>query len=116
MIQTLLENTAARITLLAILFIAVAFLTYALVVFLEERGAMRRRLARELPSGSDSGMTPGSLRAQASEGAWMKLVNAIEKSGLSLIDTKDEALRTRLIAAGYTSPGASRAYTLLRLS
>ena len=46
----------------------------------------------------------------------MKLVNAIEKSGLSLVDTKDQALRTRLIAAGYTSPGAPRAYTLLRLT
>src|SRR3990170_3766652 len=116
MIQTILENTVARITLLAILFIAVAFLTYALVLFFEERAAARRRLVSEAPSGSESGMTPGSLRAQASEGAWMKLVNAIEKSGVSLIDTKDEALRTRLIAAGYTSPGAPRAYTLVRLS
>ena len=116
MIQTILENTAARITLLAILFIAVAFLTYALVLFIEERSAARRRLVGELPSGNETGMTPGSLRAQASEGAWMKLVNAIEKTGVSLIDTKDEALRTRLIAAGYPSPGAPRAYTLLRLS
>jgi len=45
----------------------------------------------------------------------MKLVNAIEKTGLSLVDTKDQALRTKLIAAGYTSPGAPRAYTLVRL-
>jgi tight adherence protein C len=115
MIQLILENTIGRITLLALLFIAVAFVSYALVVFVEERSAMRRRLASELPSGSESGMSPGSLRAQASEGAWMKLVNSIEKAGLSLVDTKDQALRSRLIAAGYTSPGAPRAYTLLRL-
>jgi len=116
MIQLILENAIGRITLLALLFIAVAFVSYALVLFLEERSAARQRLARELPSGSESGMSAGSLRAAASEGAWMKLVNAIEKSGLSLVDTKDQALRARLIAAGYTSPGAPRAYTLLRLS
>jgi tight adherence protein C len=42
-------------------------------------------------------------------------VNAVEKAGLSLVDTKDESLRQRLIAAGYTAPYAPRAYTLIRL-
>jgi len=114
MIDVLLENQAARISLLALLFIAVALLSYALVGFLGERGAIRRRLVSESPSGNESNFA-GSLRAKASEGAWMKLVNAIEKSGISLIDTKDQALRARLIAAGFNSPGAARAYTLLRL-
>src|SRR5688572_10370850 len=114
MIELILENTVARITLLALLFIAVAFLTYALIAFLGERSAMRERLVSDAPTGRESEFA-GSLRAQASQGNWMKLVNAIEKSGLSLVDTKDQALRAKLIAAGYTSPGAPRAYTLLRL-
>jgi tight adherence protein C len=46
----------------------------------------------------------------------MKLVNAIEKSGLSLVDTKDDAVRQRLIAAGFTAPYAPRVFTLLRLT
>ncbi|HMI41017.1 MAG TPA: type II secretion system F family protein [Sphingomicrobium sp.] len=115
MVNLILENQVARITALALLFIAVALISYALVVFLEQRSAIRRRMVSELPLGSESGFA-GSLRAQASEGAWMKLVNAIEKAGLSLVDTKDQALRSRLIAAGYTSPSAPRAYTLLRLT
>ena len=114
MIELILENSVARITLLALLFIAVAFLTYALIAFLGERSAVRERLVTDAPTGRESEFA-GSLRAQASQGAWMKLVNAIEKSGVSLVDTKDQALRTKLIAAGYTSPGAPRAYTLLRL-
>jgi tight adherence protein C len=116
MIQLLLENRIAQVALLALLFMAVAYLAYTLVVFLEDRGTVRQRLASQLPAGSEAGAMPGSLRSQASQGAWMKLVNAIEKSGLSLVDTKDQALRGRLIAAGYTGPGAPRAYTLLRLT
>src|SRR6478672_13819755 len=42
-------------------------------------------------------------------------VTAIEKSGLSLIDTKDQALRQKLVAAGFTSSYAPRVYTLVRL-
>lgn len=114
MFDLLLENTFARIAMLTLLFIAVAFLGYALVAFLGGRSAISRRLASELPSGNDREFA-SSLRAQASKGAWVKLVNAIEKSGLSLVDTKDQALRTRLVAAGYSAPHAPRAYTLIRL-
>jgi len=50
------------------------------------------------------------------ESSWLKLVNSIEKSGLSLIDTKDQALRQKLVAAGFTSTYAPRVYTLVRLA
>ena len=60
-------------------------------------------------------MTVGSLRSRDAESAWLKLVERIEKAGLSLVDTKDEALRNRLAAAGYTAPFAPRVYTLVRL-
>jgi tight adherence protein C len=40
---------------------------------------------------------------------------AIEQTGLSLTDTRDEALRQKLAAAGYTAPIAPRVYTLIRL-
>jgi tight adherence protein C len=114
MIDLILESPVARITMLALLFIAVAILGYALVAFLGGRSAIRRRLVSELPSGGESNFAR-SLRAEESKGAWVKLVNTIEKSGLSLIDTKDQELRRRLIAAGYSAPYAPRAYTLIRL-
>ncbi len=59
--------------------------------------------------------TIGSLRTEKAENAWLNLVNSIEKSGLSLADTKDDALRQKLAAAGYTAPYAPRVYTLVRL-
>ena len=55
---------------------------------------MRRRLAAKSAPAKRGRHAPGSLRAMTREGAWMKLVNAIEKAGLSLVDTKDEALRS----------------------
>jgi tight adherence protein C len=57
----------------------------------------------------------GSLRAERIESAWLRLVNSIEKSGLSLVDTKDAALRHKLILAGYNAPYSARVYTLVRL-
>jgi tight adherence protein C len=42
-------------------------------------------------------------------------VNTIERQGLSLVDTKDAALRQKMVAAGYTAPYAPRVYTLVRL-
>jgi tight adherence protein C len=59
--------------------------------------------------------TLGSLRTERVESAWLKLVNTIEQRGLSLVDTKDVALRQQLIAAGYPAPYAPRVYTLVRL-
>jgi tight adherence protein C len=49
------------------------------------------------------------------QSSWLKLVDAIEKRGLSLVDTKDKALRQKLVAAGFTAPHAPRVYTLVRL-
>jgi tight adherence protein C len=57
----------------------------------------------------------GSIRNERVESTWLKLVNSIEESGISLVDTKDQALRQRLIAAGFTAPYAPRVYTMLRL-
>jgi tight adherence protein C len=49
------------------------------------------------------------------ESTWLKLVNSIEQRGISLVDTKDESVRRRLVAAGFTAPYAPRVYTLVRL-
>lgn len=114
MLDLIAENNALRLLLLLLLFAAVAA-----VVFFFAQGFGARQLSRQrlVDATAPAGGTPllGSLRAERAESAWLKLVNSIEKRGLSLVDSKDLALRQKLIAAGYTAPFAPRVYTLVRL-
>lgn len=115
MIELIAENPFIRIFLLAALFGVVAAGVYYLALELGARQISRRRLA---DSGSGHGVERGSmgtLRSDHAASTWLKLVNAIEKSGLSLVDTKDDAVRQKLIAAGFTAPYAPRVYTFVRL-
>ena len=96
------------------LFALVAIAAYFVTIAVSARQMSRRRLA----DGSDvaeHAIVGASLRAQQQETAWVKLVNGIEKAGLSLVDTRDETMRKKLAAAGYTAPYAPRMYTLIRL-
>jgi len=113
MIQLILENPLLRVLLLVLLFAAVAAGVYFTAHALGTRQVARRRLFEAAPAGGAPAL--GSLRAERVESAWLKLVNSVEQRGLSLVDTKDAALRQRLIAAGYDAPYAPRAYTLLRI-
>lgn len=113
MIELILENPLLRVLLLLLLFAVVAAATYFATHALGTRQLSRRRLFEAAPAGGSPAL--GSLRAERVESAWLKLVNSVEQRGLSLVDTKDAALRQRLIAAGYDAPYAPRAYTLLRL-
>ena len=114
MIELLTENIALRALLLLLIFALVAAAAYAAAQAVALRQVTRRRLAEEGPQLRASG-SMSSLRSDRLESNWLKLVNAIEKRGLSLVDTKDEALRQKLVAAGYTASFAPRLYTLLRL-
>ena len=118
MTTLLVDNPMLRLLLLAVLFALVAAASYWLLSQSAARQMTRRRLVEDGPRGAaeaSTGGMSGSLRTQQAEGAWMKLVDAIEKTGLSLVDTKDASLRQKLIAAGYTAPYAPRVYTLVRL-
>ena len=115
MIQLLAENTVLRLALLLLLFTVVAVAAYALAQSISARQLTRKRLLQQ--SGHSGGaQVMGSLRSEQAENAWLKLVNSIEKSGLSLVDTKDESLRKKLAAAGFTGSFAPRVYTLVRLA
>jgi tight adherence protein C len=114
MLDFIAESPFLRIVLLWALFGLVAAGTFFAASAFATRQLARRRLAEEGPGTSGEVLT-GSLRSDRAESAWLKLVNTIEKSGLSLVDSKDEALRQKLAAAGYTAPHAPRIYTLVRL-
>lgn len=115
MVELLAENTLLRTVLLLTLFALVAAGVYMAVSTVSARQEMRRRLVDDGPRHSGEMMMSGSLRAEQAENSWFKLVNAIEKSGLSLVDTKDRAVRQKLIAAGFTSTHAPRVFTLSRI-
>ena len=108
------EYPLLRIGILLAFFALVAVGAYFATAAISARQASRRRLV-EGSSGSGYQVVGASLRSQQSEGAWLKLVNGIEKAGLSLVDTRNDTIRKKLVAAGYTAPYAPRAYTLIRL-
>jgi tight adherence protein C len=116
MIELVAENAVLRWVLLALLFGAVVVATYFITTTVNARQMTRRRLIEEGPATQDDQMTIGSLRQSNVESAWLKLVNSIEKTGLSLVDTNDHSMRQLLIGAGYTAPYAPRVYTLVRLA
>jgi len=114
MLELIAEITWLRTLLLAALFALVVAAAYFVASSFVTRQLTRRRLVEDGPQATaDSAM--GTLRTDRSQSAWLSLVNAIERSGLSLVDTKDQALRQKLIAAGYTAPYAPRLYTLIRI-
>ena len=115
MLELIAQNNLLRILLLALLFAGVAAGAYFTAQMIAARQVTRRRLLEDGPRVTGGTPTMGSLRTDKVESAWLKLVNGIEKSGLSLVDSKDEALRAKLAAAGFTAGYAPRVYTLLRL-
>jgi tight adherence protein C len=114
MIGLFAENALLRALLLAALFALVAAIVYFAAAGVATRQLARRRLVEDGPHTAVAS-NAGTLRTDLSQSTWLKLVNAIEKSGLSLVDTKDHALRQRLIAAGFTASYAPRVYTLIRI-
>jgi tight adherence protein C len=114
MLDLLAENTIARFSLLLLLFIAVAVMSFVVVNVAAARTQARARLGGPTAQ-SEELIRTGSLRSAASESAWAKLVDKVEKSGLSLTDSRDQQLRKRLVAAGFSAPYAPRVYTLVRL-
>ena len=116
MLQLLFDNPLVRMTVLLMLFLAVAAGTYLVASAVARRREAQKRLALPTVAGSTENPFAGSLRSNETQTAWLKIVQAIEKSGLSLADSKDEGLRKKLAAAGYTAPYAPRVYTLIRLT
>jgi tight adherence protein C len=115
MLELLAQNPIARISLLVLLFSAVGTAAYAVVNWTSARRDLRRRLE---PAGAPlpSVLAPGhSLRGDQTRSAWNRIIERVERSGLSLADTNDRELRQKLAAAGFNSPVAPRVYTLVRL-
>jgi tight adherence protein C len=116
MAELIAANPALKFALLTALFVLVAGFAYAGAGYLDARRSTRKRLLSGGSATEESALLATSLRSENASTAWLTLVNNIEKAGLSLADTKDEALRRRLAAAGFTASYAPRVYTLVRLA
>src|SRR5262245_51911827 len=111
MVELVAENPFLRLIMLVLLFAFVATAVWFVTQAVNARQLARERLLEPaIPLGGSAALS--SLRTERIESAWLKLVNTIENRGLSLVDTKDVALRQKLIAAGYPAPYAPRVYTL----
>ena len=115
MFELAASNSIARLTVLLVIFGFVAIGAFAALTLLSRRALIRSEL-REL-TGAKMLVGGGAETLRASnDSAWAKLADAIERAGLNLADTKSDRLRTKLIAAGFTSPSAPRLFTLVRLA
>jgi len=104
-----------RYAILAGLFAVVVMIVLGVSTVVTGRAALRRRLAEAAAAGHSEG--PGATLRDSGRGdAWSRLVGAIEKRGVSLLDTNNATLTARLAAAGYTSAQAPRVFTLARLA
>jgi len=115
MTELIAANPLLRIATLVALFVLVTAASFFAAGIFSSRQLARRRLLTAGSSADDLSPLAPSLRSEQSNAAWLKLVNRIESAGLSLVDSKDEALRRRLAAAGFTASYAPRVYTLIRL-
>jgi tight adherence protein C len=98
------------LTLLAVL--ALLLLGVGLAPSLRGRSDLARRIAGDAPLIPNA---PGpSLRTNDTDSVWARTVEAVERRGLSLDDSKGEALAQRLAQAGYPQSWAPRAFVLIR--
>ncbi|MBW8755688.1 MAG: type II secretion system F family protein [Sphingomonadales bacterium] len=104
-----------RYAVLGGLFAVVVMIVIGVSTVLTGRAALRRRLVETAAAGQSGGQA-ATLRDTGSGDAWSRIVGAIEKRGVSLLDTNNATLTAKLAAAGYTSSQAPRVYTLARLA
>nr|WP_310524773.1 type II secretion system F family protein [Polymorphobacter sp.] len=105
------------LTFVSVMIMVMVFAAVVLVVM-----AMAPLFARKLDldarlSGQQVVETRGgnnSLRTDQTASLWAKLVMEVERRGMSLTDTKGDALAEKLMLAGYDQPWAVRAFVLLR--
>ena len=112
MVDFLLANPIARWLFLAAVFAGVMLVAFAVLGSFGRRSAVRAEL-KVMAAGSVLGQI--SRLRESRDTAWSKLADRIERAGLSLTDTKNDAVREKLIAAGFDSPTAPRMFTLIRL-
>jgi tight adherence protein C len=115
MFDLFISSDAARLALLLGIFALVTFGSFSAFGAIEQRRSLKRGLE---VIGRESLLRDEGLTKSAKESrrlSWTKLADFIERQGLDLADTKEDRLREKMLAAGFTSASAPRVFTLVRL-
>lgn len=114
MIDVFATNLIARTAFLLLVFVVAVVGAIFATRTVTRRAALKADIRAIAQSGR---VVSGRLRLQdRNDTGWAKLTERIEKAGLNLADTKDDKLRQKMAAAGYTSPAAPKIFTLARLA
>ncbi len=113
MVDFIANNEIARFAVLALVFIVVLGVVAYVTRYFSERAEVQKQIAK-IGTGPTEQLRTGRL-VEARNSAWLGLLEKIEKSGLSLADTRGDKLRKQLVAAGFTANHAPRVYTLTRI-
>ncbi|WP_120077074.1 type II secretion system F family protein [Aurantiacibacter odishensis] len=113
MIDFIATNDVARLAVLILVFIVVLGLVAFLVRYFSDRSTVQKQIA-QIGAPSRQSISSGKL-VETKSSAWLGLLDRVEKSGLSLADTRGDKLRKQLVAAGYTASHAPRVFTLTRI-
>jgi tight adherence protein C len=101
--------------LMAVVFLAVVLVVLALAPFFQRRVNINQRLSGPVSTArAPSNTQAASLRTDQTASVWARIVAEVEKRGLSLSDTKGDALAEKLMLAGYDQPFAPRVFVLTR--
>lgn len=109
------DNLILRLAMLVLVFGAAVLTFLAVAPLFAQKIDLRQRLASPGGDGAIE-MRVAQLRADSTPTLWSRLIHQIEANGLSLDDTKSDALRQRLTQAGYTASYAPRLFVLLRVA
>ena len=107
------EFPILRLLMLAAIFGASVWLIYAAIGTAQRTLHVRRHM--RVLNATTGATHEGVSLSNHTRSAWWRLIDIVEQSGLSLSDSNPDALRRRLVAAGFESPDAPRLFTLLRL-
>lgn len=114
MIELLDLSPLTRSIVLVALFGLSTFIFMRVLQFATARMEVRRQVRRIGQAGSAREDSQASIQAR-DESAWARLAQSLEQAGLSLVDTKGDKLRERMIAAGFREPSAPKIFTMVRL-
>jgi tight adherence protein C len=113
MIDFIASNAVLRNLLMLLIFAAVSGMALTVMMASSKRARVRGKL--DIISHQATGVQSSSSLRRSTDDAWSRLVARIESAGLSLADSKSDALSDLMHSAGFESQAAPRVYTLVRL-
>lgn len=109
----MLSSDMANWIVLGLVFVAVVLVVLALAPIVLGRTDIKARLATQGGAAvADGG--PGSIRNDRATTVWARLVQEVERRGMTLTDSTSDKIAEKLALAGFDQSYAPRAFTLAR--